>query len=83
MNSIHTSWVERFYIILFAVFSPASEKNLLGPASEKSLTQAQGPNFCCEDKQQENLSRGFIIQDTNAATINMRQLSRSKQSAPC
>lgn len=48
MNSIHTSWVERFYIILFAV---------LGPASEKNLTQSKGPNFSCEDKQQENLSR--------------------------
>lgn len=36
MNSIYTSWVERFYIILISV---------LGPASEKNLTQAQGPNF--------------------------------------
>lgn len=74
MNSIHTSWVERFYIILFAVF---------GPASEKNFTQAQGRNFFCEDKQQENFSSGFIIQDTNAATSSTRQLSRLKQSAPC
>lgn len=74
MNNIHTSWEERFYIILFAVLCPASEKN---------LTLAQGPSFFCADKQQENLSGGFIIQDTNAATISTRQPTRSKQSAPC